>query len=138
MAGWLEARRSGQGQVVDAAICDGVLPRMGNNPSRTLRGLHQEKRGHNMLDGGAPCHAAYETAADRAGSRTPLVIQGARRHRRCRPVCWRHGPARDKPLGRRPPDALGCGFGAWGWQWLRDTRGAYGPIIDACPRRIPS
>lgn len=62
LAALLEARRSGQGQVVDAAICDGVLSLMSNNQSHTLRGLYQEKRGHNMLDGGAPYYAAYETA----------------------------------------------------------------------------
>jgi alpha-methylacyl-CoA racemase len=62
LAALLEARASGQGQVVDAAICDGVLSLMTNTHSHTLRGLHQEERSSNMLDGGAPYYCAYATA----------------------------------------------------------------------------
>jgi alpha-methylacyl-CoA racemase len=62
LAALLEARTSGNGQVVDAAICDGVLSLMTNNHSHTLRGLYQEQRSSNMLDGGAPYYCAYATA----------------------------------------------------------------------------
>ncbi|MFM7010157.1 MAG: CaiB/BaiF CoA transferase family protein [Betaproteobacteria bacterium] len=62
LAALLEARTSGQGQVVDAAICDGVLSLMTNNHAHTLRGLYQEQRSSNMLDGGAPYYRAYATA----------------------------------------------------------------------------
>lgn len=62
LAALLEARTSGQGQVVDAAICDGVLSLMTNNHAHTLRGLYQEQRSSNMLDGGAPYYCAYATA----------------------------------------------------------------------------
>lgn len=56
-----EARASGLGQVVDAAICDGVLSLMSNNLSHINRGLYQPQRGSNMLDGGAPYYAVYLT-----------------------------------------------------------------------------
>lgn len=62
LAALLEAQRSGRGQVVDAAICDGTLSLMSMNHSRTLRGLYREERGSNMLDGGAPYYGTYETA----------------------------------------------------------------------------
>jgi len=62
LAALLEVRRSGQGQVVDAAICDGVISLMSNNHEQTLRGSYREERGSNMLDGGAPYYASYTTA----------------------------------------------------------------------------
>jgi len=62
LAALLEARASGHGQVVDAAICDGTLSLMSNNQSHRLRGLYQEQRGSNMLDGGAPYYTTYETS----------------------------------------------------------------------------
>jgi alpha-methylacyl-CoA racemase len=62
LAALLEARSSGQGQVVDAAICDGVLSLMSNNHAHTLRGMYREERGSNMLDGGAPYYTTYQTS----------------------------------------------------------------------------
>ena len=61
LAALLEARTSGHGQVVDAAICDGALSLMSNNQSHRLRGMYTEQRGSNMLDGGAPYYTTYET-----------------------------------------------------------------------------
>lgn len=62
LAALLEAQRSGKGQVVDAAICDGVLSLMSNNLSHLHRGLYHPKRASNMLDGGAPYYSVYGTA----------------------------------------------------------------------------
>jgi alpha-methylacyl-CoA racemase len=62
LAAALEARRSGQGQVVDAAICDGVVSLMTLFHAQSARGLYKEERGSNMLDGGAPYYTVYETA----------------------------------------------------------------------------
>lgn len=72
LAALLEARTSGQGQIVDAAICDGVLSLMSNNQSHTLRGLYQEQRSSNMLDGGAPYYSAYATADGHCISLGPI------------------------------------------------------------------
>jgi alpha-methylacyl-CoA racemase len=62
LAAVLEARRSGAGQVVDAAICDGVLSLMSLFQMQSLRGAYREERGSNLLDGGAPYYNVYETA----------------------------------------------------------------------------
>ena len=62
LAAVLEAQRSGQGQVVDAAICDGVVSLMTLFQTQRLRRMYEETRGTNMLDGGAPYYRAYDTA----------------------------------------------------------------------------
>src|SRR5690606_34871328 len=62
LAALWETQRSGKGQVVDAAISDGVVNMMANVMSHQLRGLYNEQRGANMLDGGHPYYGAYETA----------------------------------------------------------------------------
>ena len=61
VCGLLEARQSGRGQVVDAAMVDGaaLLATMAYSPG--LMGLHHE-RGTNMLDTGAWFYEVYETA----------------------------------------------------------------------------
>ncbi len=62
LAALIEARTSGRGQVVDAAICDGALSLMSLSQGQSLRGLYTELRGDNMLDGGAPYYAVYRAA----------------------------------------------------------------------------
>ena len=62
VAAMLEREKSGQGQVVDAAIVDGAASLM-----TLMFGLHAggrwvERRGENLLDGGAPFYDVYETA----------------------------------------------------------------------------
>ncbi len=57
----LEARGSGHGQVVDAAIVDGTLSLMAMMYSRMAEGLWQDQRESNLLDGGAPWYGTYET-----------------------------------------------------------------------------
>ena len=57
----LEARSSGEGQVVDAAMVDGASALMAlfySMPSR----WHTPNRGENLLDGGAPFYGTYETS----------------------------------------------------------------------------
>jgi len=62
LAAYIEAQRSGRGQVVDAAICDGALSLMSLFQKLTLQGDFREERGSNMLDGGAPYYTTYETS----------------------------------------------------------------------------
>lgn len=62
LAALYEARSSGKGQVVDAAICDGVTTLMTHFMTQQARGKYVEARGSNMLDGGAPYYGVYETA----------------------------------------------------------------------------
>lgn len=61
VSGMLEARASGRGQVVDAAMVDGSASLM-----TLMYGLHgagawTDRRGDNRLDSGAPWYGVYET-----------------------------------------------------------------------------
>ena len=58
----LEARASGRGQVVDAAITDGVGLMMATTYSLKARGYWRDQRGTNALDGGAPFYGVYRCA----------------------------------------------------------------------------
>lgn len=62
LAALLEAKRSGRGQVVDAAMCDGVLSLMSLACMQRARGQFNDIRGSNLLDGGRPYYSTYETA----------------------------------------------------------------------------
>jgi alpha-methylacyl-CoA racemase len=57
-----EARSSGRGQVVDAAIVDGVASLTAYIFGLMPPGLWRDRRGSNMLDGGCPWYDVYETA----------------------------------------------------------------------------
>ena len=65
LAGVFEAGRSGRGQVVDAAMVDGVPAMMGLLHSLLANGGWSHQRASNMLDGGAPYYRCYETADGR-------------------------------------------------------------------------
>jgi len=57
-----EARGSGEGQVVDAAMIDGAAYLMGPMWGMLAMGLFAEERGANLLDSGSPFYDVYETA----------------------------------------------------------------------------
>jgi len=58
----LETSRSGQGQVVDAAMVDGAAVLSTMIHAFVAMGIWQDNPGHNMLDTGAPFYEVYETA----------------------------------------------------------------------------
>jgi alpha-methylacyl-CoA racemase len=58
----LEARASGHGQVVDAAMVDGAAYLMGALWGMREQGTFTEERGTNVLDTGAPFYDVYATA----------------------------------------------------------------------------
>lgn len=58
----LEARSSGQGQVVDAAMLDGASLLMTLFHGRRANGTWRDERGANYIDSGAPFYDAYETS----------------------------------------------------------------------------
>jgi alpha-methylacyl-CoA racemase len=62
LAGLLEARSSGRGQVVDAAMVDGAAALMTMTHSFRAMGIWDDERGTNMLDTGAHFYDVYETA----------------------------------------------------------------------------
>ncbi len=59
VCGMLEAQRSGKGQVVDAAITDGVAHLMAMIRGMAAAGQWQDRRESNILDGAAPYYAVY-------------------------------------------------------------------------------
>src|SRR5882757_7335158 len=62
LAALVEARGSGQGQVVDAAIVDGAAHLTTMLLGALAAGNWQQERGTNLLDTGAPFYAVYETS----------------------------------------------------------------------------
>lgn len=61
LAALIEARGSGQGQVVDAAMCDGVVSLLSLFHTRAARGQWGEP-GTNILDGGSHFYGVYQCA----------------------------------------------------------------------------
>jgi alpha-methylacyl-CoA racemase len=62
VAALLERERSGMGQVVDAAIVDGVALQTTLLRGMTAEGTWVEERGNNLIDGAAPFYAVYEAS----------------------------------------------------------------------------
>jgi alpha-methylacyl-CoA racemase len=62
LAALLEARTSGQGQVVDAAITDGASSLMSFLYGMHASGAWVDERASNMLDGGLPWYDVYQTS----------------------------------------------------------------------------
>jgi alpha-methylacyl-CoA racemase len=62
LAAVLEARQSGRGQVVDCAICDGVVSMLSLFHTLTALGQWSPQRGANPFDGGAHFYSTYECA----------------------------------------------------------------------------
>lgn len=58
----LQARTSGVGKVVDAAVVDGAASLMTTFFGRLAAGQWRDERGVNMLDGGLPWYDTYRTA----------------------------------------------------------------------------
>jgi len=64
VCGLLEAKKSGKGQVIDVAMTDAVSSLMTPIHGIYNAGLWQDRRGANLLDGGAPFYGVYETRDD--------------------------------------------------------------------------
>jgi alpha-methylacyl-CoA racemase len=62
LAALLEAQKSGKGQVVDAAMCDGAASLMSFFFDMATMGRWTEERNQNFLDGGAHFYGVYECA----------------------------------------------------------------------------
>ncbi|EKE43232.1 alpha-methylacyl-CoA racemase [Oceaniovalibus guishaninsula JLT2003] len=75
LAALLAAARTGQGNVIDAAICDGSALLMTMFYDKIARGEWEVARQSNRLDGGAPFYGVYECADGRWISLAPLEPQ---------------------------------------------------------------
>ena len=64
LAALLETNRSGKGQVVDAAMVDGIASMMTLFHGMLAGRMWQEERGSNMIDAGAPNVHVYRTSDD--------------------------------------------------------------------------
>ena len=62
LAALLEARISGKGQVIDAAIVDGTAHLNAMTAAFLASGGYHEERATNLLDGGVPFYDIYETS----------------------------------------------------------------------------
>jgi alpha-methylacyl-CoA racemase len=62
LAGIIAARQTGQGQVVDSAICDGAASLMAMFSDLSSQGRWSARRSANLLDGGAPFYRVFECA----------------------------------------------------------------------------
>jgi alpha-methylacyl-CoA racemase len=71
----LEARASGQGQVVDVAMADGVASLMASFYGMARSGMHTEDIGTNFFDGGSPVYNVYETSDGKYVSVAPIEPQ---------------------------------------------------------------
>jgi alpha-methylacyl-CoA racemase len=75
LAAVIERQSSGTGQVVDAAMVDGVPALMGLIHMFLARGQWAQARESNLLDGGAPFYRCYRTADDQFIAVGPLEPQ---------------------------------------------------------------
>ena len=64
LAALLEANKSGEGQVVDTAMIDGVASLMTMFHGLGAAGIWTDERASNFLDGAAPFYRAYKTSDD--------------------------------------------------------------------------
>ena len=93
----LEARVSGKGQVVDAAIVDGVANLMTGMFGNIARGDWSRERGGNMVGGGRPWYGVYRTSDDR------FISLGAVENRFYKELLERTGIKEPELLPREDP-----------------------------------
>jgi alpha-methylacyl-CoA racemase len=62
LAGLIEAKASGKGQVIDAAMVDGVASLMAMHLGYRQAGIWENSRGANAVDGGSPYYTTYATS----------------------------------------------------------------------------
>lgn len=71
----VEVRRSGRGQIVDVAMSDGVIALAATYYALHATGMHTDRLGENLFDGGAPFYAVYETRDGRFVSVAAIEAQ---------------------------------------------------------------
>jgi alpha-methylacyl-CoA racemase len=69
---YVEAQRTGRGQVVDVAMAEGVMSLAAVFYGMSAAGFHTEDMGTNLFDGGAPYYAVYECSDGRWVTLAPI------------------------------------------------------------------
>lgn len=141
VTGLLKAARSGQGDVVDAAICDGTAALMAMIYSRRAMGLWADRRQANLLDGGVPWYGVYQCADGEwitIGAIEPqfwacllelLGLEPAEIGDRARPEDWPAMRARLAALFLSRPRAHWCAL-------LEGTDACFAPVLS--PAEAPA
>ncbi|MBU6456148.1 MAG: CoA transferase [Bradyrhizobium sp.] len=91
LAALLEAKKSGKGQVVDAAMCDGAASLMSMFFDMTASGRWTDQRETNFLDGGAHFYGVYECSCGQfisIGSIEPQFYALLRQHAGLSEACF--------------------------------------------------
>lgn len=130
----LEAQRSGQGQVVDAAMVDGASLLMTIFHGRRRNGTWRDVRGTNYLDSGAPYYDVYATsdgtyvsvgAIEPKFHRRLLDLIGVRTDDLSDPISRRDWPV----LRARMTDVFATRTRAEWTALLADTDTCYAPVL---------
>jgi alpha-methylacyl-CoA racemase len=98
LAAVLEARTSGSGQVIDAAMTDGVALLSAGRFAGRASGRQTNERGNNMLDGGAPFYDSYACAD---GKFIALGAIEPQFYARFREICGLHAPLFDEQMNKQ-------------------------------------
>ena len=138
LAALVEARGSGQGQVVDAAMVDGAASLMTAAYALRAAGLADDGRGTNVLDGGAHYYDVYETRDGRhlavaAIERSTRSSSGASVSIRTR--CRRRRGGTGPRTRRSWPPSSAPGRATSGWPRSRGATRAWPPSSTWTRRR---
>jgi alpha-methylacyl-CoA racemase len=135
VCGLLEAARSGEGQVVDAAMIDGSAALMAMFFSQLAQGMMSPERGTNLLDTGAHFYDVYETADGQwisLGSIEPQFYAELREHLGLDDEAFDHqlDPARWPELSERVAEVVRQRTRDEWDAILRDTDVCYAPVLS--------
>jgi len=137
LAALLEARTSGQGQVVDAAMVDGASVLTTMFTSLAVSGVWDTtKRGANLLDSGAPWYDVYECADGKWMSVGSL--EGQFYAELVRLTGFREGQD-DSRFLQVPPDRWPALKQEWAAHWKTRTRDEWAAVLgssDACAQPV--
>jgi alpha-methylacyl-CoA racemase len=98
LAAVLEARSSGKGQVIDAAMTDGAALLSAGRYAGRASGRQTNQRGDNLLDGGAPF---YDTYACADGKFIALGAIEPQFYARFRDICGLRDPLFDEQMNKQ-------------------------------------